>query len=116
MELDFDSLQSRLRFVRIKMLYFDQFKEGDMPIDFQGVCPLLQVFDMPAALRFYRDLLGFEVIGQAPPGAHDDLFGWVLLAFKGTEIMLNTAYDDNQRPPQPDPARIAAHSDTCLYF
>jgi glyoxylase I family protein len=86
-----------------------------MPIDFQGVCPLLQVFDMPTALRFYRDVLGFEVI-QAPPGAHDDRFGWVLLTFKGTEIMLNTAYEDDQRPPQPDPARIAAHGDTCLYF
>lgn len=87
-----------------------------MPIDFQGVCPLLQVFDMPTALRFYRDVLGFKVIGHAPPAARDDLFGWVLLAFKGTEIMLNTAYDDDRRPPQPDPARIAAHGDTCLYF
>jgi uncharacterized glyoxalase superfamily protein PhnB len=87
-----------------------------MPIDFQGVCPLLQVFDMPTALRFYRDVLGFEVIGQAPPGALNDRFGWVLLDFHGTEIMLNTAYDDDQRPPQPDPAGIAAHGDTCLYF
>jgi glyoxylase I family protein len=32
------------------------------------------------------------------------------------ELMLNTAYDEGQRPPVPDPARVAAHDDTCLYF
>ena len=30
--------------------------------------------------------------------------------------MLNTAYDDGERPPVPDPARVAAHDDTILYF
>jgi uncharacterized glyoxalase superfamily protein PhnB len=29
--------------------------------------------------------------------------------------MLNTAYDYGERPPAPDPRRIAAH-DTCLYI
>jgi uncharacterized glyoxalase superfamily protein PhnB len=85
-------------------------------MDFRGVAPLLQVFDMPTALRFYRDVLGFEITGQAPLSAKQDLFGWVGLKFGGTEIMLNTAYDDGERPPQPDPARVAAHGDTCLYF
>jgi uncharacterized glyoxalase superfamily protein PhnB len=28
----------------------------------EGVCPLLWVFDMPKAIAFYRDLLGFEVV------------------------------------------------------
>jgi glyoxylase I family protein len=28
----------------------------------QGLAPLLQVFDMPVALKFYRDVLGFEVV------------------------------------------------------
>lgn len=87
-----------------------------MPLELFGVAPLLQVYDMPAALRFYRDILGFEVVNHAPASAQNDLYGWVLLKFRGTEIMLNTAYDDDQRPPQPDPARIAAHGDTCLYF
>lgn len=87
-----------------------------MAIEFRGVVPLLQVFDMPTALRFYRDVLGFEITGKSPPSAQQDNFGWVGLNFRGTQIMLNTAYDDDQRPPQPDPARIAAHGDTCLYF
>jgi glyoxylase I family protein len=31
-------------------------------------------------------------------------------------IMLNTAYEDDDRPAAPDPQRIAAHEDTCIYF
>ncbi len=30
--------------------------------------------------------------------------------------MLNTAYDEGERPVAPDPARVAVHGDTCLYF
>ena len=30
--------------------------------------------------------------------------------------MLNTAYEAGHRPPAPDPARISAHQDTCLFF
>lgn len=30
---------------------------------------MLQVFDMPTALEFYRDVLGFEVIQTAPAAA-----------------------------------------------
>lgn len=30
--------------------------------------------------------------------------------------VLSTAYDERQRPPTPDPRRVAAHDDTCLYF
>ena len=37
-----------------------------MAIDVRGVCPLLQVYDMPTALKFYRDVLGFEVVGTSP--------------------------------------------------
>lgn len=33
------------------------------------------------------------------------------------ELMLNTAYEfDGERPLPPDPARVAAHDDTSLYF
>ncbi len=34
----------------------------------------------------------------------------------GAEVMLNTAYEADQRPPVHDPVRIAAHEDTCLFF
>jgi catechol 2,3-dioxygenase-like lactoylglutathione lyase family enzyme len=84
-----------------------------MPIDIRGLAPLLQVFDMPTSIRFYRDVLGFEVVTTSVPG--DDC-GWALLNRGGVELMLNTAYESDRRPPVPDPARVASHSDTGLYF
>jgi glyoxylase I family protein len=84
-----------------------------MGIELSGCCPLLQVFDMPTALSFYCEGLGFKVTSHS--GVLPDC-GWVLLDRKGTELMLNTAYDDGERPAEPDPARIAAHGDTCIYF
>jgi catechol 2,3-dioxygenase-like lactoylglutathione lyase family enzyme len=49
-----------------------------MPIDMRGLCPLMQVFDMPTSVRFYRDILGFELVEHAPLRAPDE-FGWCLL-------------------------------------
>jgi glyoxylase I family protein len=85
-----------------------------MPIEIRGLTSLLQVFDMPTSIEFYRDVLGFEVVRTSNPGS--DRFGWALLRLNGTELMLNTAYEDHDRPALPDPARIAAHEDTILYF
>jgi catechol 2,3-dioxygenase-like lactoylglutathione lyase family enzyme len=86
-----------------------------LAIDIRGIAPLVSVYDMPAALHFYRDILGFELVTHAPFYA-EGLFHWCLLRRDGAEVMLNTAYDEGERPPSPDPARIAAHGDTCLYF
>jgi glyoxylase I family protein len=84
-----------------------------MDLRIGGLCPLLQVFDMPTSIAFYRDLLGFEVLSAAPDGDQCD---WVLLRLHESELMLNTAYEADERPPAPDPARIAAHGDTALFF
>jgi len=86
-----------------------------MAVDIRGMAPLLFVFDMPTAIHFYRDALGFKVNTTSQPSRGDDV-GWALLSFNGVEVMLNTAYDEGERPAAPDPARIAAHGDTCLYF
>lgn len=82
-------------------------------IQIRGMAPLLQVFDMPASIAFYREGLGFELVGSA--GEAPD-FGWALLQLHGTEVMLNGMYEAGSRPAQPDPARVAAHADTTLYF
>jgi glyoxylase I family protein len=79
----------------------------------RGLVPLLQVFDMPKALAFYRDVIGFTVERSSSPGDDAD---WVLLSLAGFELMLNTAYESHARPPAPDSARQAAHGDTALYF
>lgn len=84
-----------------------------MAINLQGTCTLLQVFDMPRSLKFYRDVLGFEIIQSSGEG--DDV-DWVLLRLNDTELMLNTAYEKQERPPERDKIREAGHADTALYF
>jgi glyoxylase I family protein len=84
-----------------------------MGVDVKGMAPLLQVFDMPTSIAFYSGVLGFEVVNTSKPGPN---FDWALLSLNGVELMLNTAYESDKRPPVPDPVRIAAHDDTCLYF
>lgn len=83
-------------------------------IEVRGLTPLIFVFDMPASIRFYCEDLGFEVAVSDGKPAPD--FDWVLLRLDGSELMLNTAYESDERPPGPDPSRIAAHGDTTLYF
>jgi glyoxylase I family protein len=93
-----------------------------LAIDIRGLAPLFEVFDMPTSIAFYRDVLGFKVVSTSQPGPD---FGWALLSLNGVELMLNTAYDDGQPiglarvgpcPAMPDPARVAAHHDTAIYF
>jgi glyoxylase I family protein len=81
-------------------------------IAIRGLCPLIQVFDMPTSLHFYRDILGFVEVQKSAKG--DDV-GWAWLRHGEAEVMLNTAYDVGKRPPVPDSARVAAHADTILY-
>jgi glyoxylase I family protein len=86
-----------------------------MSIDIRGLTPLLEVFDMPTSIAFYRDALGFRLM-HASPLNESGSYGWVLLERDGIELMLNTAYDEGERPPAPAAARVAAHRDTALYF
>jgi glyoxylase I family protein len=81
----------------------------------EGFAPLLQIFDMPTSLAFYRDLLGFEVISTSHPRNGDDL-DWALLRRDGIDLMLNTAYEHDVRPAQSSPSRVEAHKDTGLFF
>ncbi len=86
-----------------------------MKVELHGMAPLLQVFDMPRSVAFYRDLLGFELVSTSPERSPDD-FDWGLLRRDGIEVMLNTAYEFEDRPAEPDPARFGGHDDTCLFF
>jgi catechol 2,3-dioxygenase-like lactoylglutathione lyase family enzyme len=78
-----------------------------------GVTPLLQVFNMPRSVAFYRDVLGFAVIHTSEPG---EQFDWAMLKRGDAVLMLNTAYESHERPSAPDPERVAAHADTILFF
>ena len=88
-----------------------------MALDIQELAPLFQVFDMPTSIRFYRDLLGFELVQTSKTlSEQPDDVNWAMLRLNGATLMLNTAYEPGYRPPAPDPTRIAAHSDSSLYF
>jgi catechol 2,3-dioxygenase-like lactoylglutathione lyase family enzyme len=88
------------------------------PLRLIGPVPLLQVFDMSASVAFYRDVLGFSVVQDS--GVRDTPEGrfahWNWLRNGDAELMLNTAYDEGERPAAPDPSRQLAHGDLCLYF
>ncbi len=88
-----------------------------MAIEVTGVAPLVQVFDMAKSIRFYRDVLGFEVTGRAKAKSDNpDDVDWCMLELGPATIMLNTAYDPDDVPAAPDAARWDGHQDTCLYF
>lgn len=70
---------------------------------------------MPASLRFYRDILGFEVVSTSPPRAPDDL-DWAWLKCNDAAVMLNTRYEFLSRPPVPDPTAARFHDDVGLFI
>lgn len=84
------------------------------PPPIEGLCPLIQVFDMPRSLGFYRDRLGFDIVQQAPP--HGDQCDWAWLRRGSAELMLNTMYEASHRPATPNVDRVAAHGDTALFI
>ena len=84
-----------------------------MSMGIHGVTTLLQVFDMSRSVAFYRDVLGFTIVSTSEPGDH---FDWAQLKLGDAALMLNTAYEDDERPSSPDPDRVAVHADTILYF
>lgn len=85
-----------------------------MPV--HEMVPLIQVFDMPRSLAFYRQL-GFQVADASPEVETPEgrFSHWMWLRLGAASLMLNTAYDSGERPPRPDQARMAGHGDTALF-
>jgi glyoxylase I family protein len=77
-------------------------------IKFSGILPLLQVYDMQVAMDFYCNKLGFEI--------KDASGEWCWLKLQEVEIMLNTIYEKDERPPIQDSVRTAQHGDVILYI
>jgi catechol 2,3-dioxygenase-like lactoylglutathione lyase family enzyme len=86
-----------------------------MSVDIRGMTPLLQVFDMATSLKFYCDVLGFEIV-QTDANSEAPNHNWVWLRLQDTDLMLNTAYEYGQRPPTADARRVSSHDDVTLYF
>ena len=77
--------------------------------NFTGLTPYVEVFDMTASVAFYRNILGFDVLFASPEvdTAEGRFSHFVRLGRDQAEIMLNTAYDSNERPPERSEARWA---------
>ncbi len=77
-----------------------------MSMDIGGMTPLLQVFDMARSLKFYCDVLGFEIV-QTDTNTTAPNHNWVWLRLNNVDLMLNTAYEYDKRPSTPDPRSTA---------
>jgi glyoxylase I family protein len=79
--------------------------------------PLVQVFDMIESSAFYVDRLGFEIVDKSPEveTVEGRFSHWMQLRKSGVELMLNTAYDANERPHARDDARELGHRDVGFY-
>jgi len=79
-------------------------KEVEMSaIEVKDLCTLMSVWDMPTTVRFYRELLGFEIVNRSPAYATEDgeeLFHWCMMRAGDSYIMLNTEYDEGERPAE----------------
>ncbi len=82
-------------------------------IKVENMTPLLQVFNMPRSLAFYRDTLGFQVVSDS--GNADDS-SWVWLRLGSCDLMLNDQYEPGHVPDKLPLERTKWHKDTCLYF
>lgn len=85
-----------------------------MPVAIQSLVPLVQVYDMPRSIAFYRDVLGFEVASTSNPDASSDVCDWCLLRQGRAELMLNTRYESDQRPPESQ--HVPQQEDVTLYM
>jgi glyoxylase I family protein len=88
------------------------------PIQLQDICTLLSVFDMSTAVRFYCDVLGFEIENRSPTYAVEDgieQFHWCMLKANACRLMLNTAYDEGERPAK-RPAPVEDPFNTWLFL
>ncbi len=84
-----------------------------MNLKIEYLTPLIQVFTMSRSLKFYRDVLGFEV--HMDSGDGDDS-SWVWITKNGTHLMLNDQYEPSNVPPAPPEERVKWHKDTCLFM
>ncbi len=67
------------------------------------LCPLIQVFNMPRSLAFYRGVLGFEVISDSGNG---DESSWVWLGRGEINLMLNDQHEPGHVPDAPPVERV----------
>jgi len=86
---------------------------------FGGLTPLIQVFDMPHALAFYRDLLGFGVVSASPEVETPEgrFSHWTRLLLGAADLMLNAQGGSRlsrQKWPDMDSGPLAPKTPTAI--
>lgn len=78
--------------------------------------PYFEVFDMVASKAFYCDLLGFELVfATAEVETKEGRFSQFMRVRRGAlDILLNYAFDSDERPDARDPAGERGHGDMAL--
>jgi uncharacterized glyoxalase superfamily protein PhnB len=86
--------------------------------ELSSLIPYIEVYDMVASVAFYRATLGFGILFASPEvETREGRFSHFVRISQGrAEIMLNTAYDANERPPTRDEARWAGCRYTQFYI
>lgn len=85
------------------------------PIEVKGLAPMLSVFNMPSSIRFYRDLLGFDLVENSGPTDREDNYDWALLRLNKTELMLERRSGKCCQPAGDATALLNRH-DMAIYF
>jgi len=85
-----------------------------MSFPINGLVSLIEIYDMPRSIAFYRDVLGFKVVSTSNPDNSSDACDWCLLRHGDAMLMLNTRYESDKRPPEPK--HIPRHEDMTLFM
>lgn len=90
---------------------------GDPPT-LTGLSPYFEVFDMNASVAFYCGTLGFELIFASPEvETKEGRFSPFVRVGRGEiDLMLNTAYDANERPADRSEPRWQGTRYVALYI
>lgn len=77
---------------------------------FQELFPILATGDLPRALGFYRDLLGFEVTYQFPPDGEP---AYVALDLGQSHLGIGASTDGTEPPPDDGRFTLWVYTDDC---
>lgn len=66
---------------------------------------------MAESIHFY-ERLGFRIVNTS---SEEDYY-WAMLDLGGHRLMLNTLYEEGERPEEPDVGRNRHHGDTVIYI
>jgi lactoylglutathione lyase len=84
-------------------------------VGFSSAFPILDCADLPASLRFYRDLLGFAVTYRFPADGEPEFLALTLLDGSSIGLAASTSTSGNIKGLGPSRPRSGHAFELCLY-